>query len=445
MSERYRVVLLAVLASMGAIASAQSSPDPAETSRRALDYLLAGQFPELTTMFNPAMKENLTLDVLRGRVSSELASFGKPQSVGEVVQAHDGKMTLVSYPVTFSKTKINIQFHVEDSGRLAGIHFRPADSPLPPAWRHPPYSKPEMFREREVTIGNDPWKLGGTLTVPTGKGPFPAVVLVHGPGPNDRDESLRANKMFADIAEGLSSRGIVVLRYDKRTLVYGRQMSETEFTLREETIDDALQAAAFLRLQGEVNRTRVYLLGHSLGGYAAPRIANEDGKLAGLIFLAANSRPIQDVVMDQTQYLGEAGVLPPDELQKRLDTLKVETEKIKALQPGGANPPVVLGLPSAWLLDVKTYDPVAEAARLTARLLFLQGERDFQVSMKNFDGWKSGLTGRSNASFRSYPDLNHLFMSGEGKSLPAEYASPGNVSATVIAAIAEWIASRPAP
>ncbi|MBV8845140.1 MAG: alpha/beta fold hydrolase, partial [Bryobacterales bacterium] len=287
----------------------------------------------------------------------------------------------------------------------------------------------------------EPWKLGGTFTVPKGKGPFPAVVLVHGPGPNDRDESMRANKVFADIAEGLSSRGIAVLRYDKRTLVYGRQMSEREFTLREEIIEDALAAAAFLRAQPEIDRGKIYLLGHSLGGYAAPRIAREDGKFAGVIFLAANARPIQELVLEQTRYLAAAGALSPDEAQKRLDALKIETEKLNALEPGKANPPVVLGLPSAWLLDVKSYDPVAEAARLSIPLLFLQGGRDFQVGMKDFEQWKSRLGAQPNATFHSYPDLNHLFISGKARSVPAEYLIPGNVSADVIAAIADWIAA----
>jgi dipeptidyl aminopeptidase/acylaminoacyl peptidase len=289
-----------------------------------------------------------------------------------------------------------------------------------------------------VTIGADPWKLGGTLNIPTGKGPFPAVILVHGPGPNDRDESIRANKVFADIAVGLSSRGIAVLRYDKRTLVYGRQMSESEFTLREETIDDALAAAAWLRMQPELAPARVFVLGHSLGGYAAPRIANEDGKLAGVIFLAANARPIEELVLDQTEYMAAAGALPPEEAKRRLDSLKVETEKLRALQPGASNPPVVLGLPSAWLLDVKNYDPAAQASRLSIPLLFLQGERDFQVGMKDFDRWKAALS--ENVTFRSYPDLNHLFISGKGKSVPSEYLVPSNVSSTVIGDIADWIA-----
>lgn len=439
---RREIISYALLAITGSYVIAQTNTASALTARKALDFLLAQRYTDLSAMFGAAMKENLTLDVLRGRVSSELASFGKVEAVGDAIVAPDGKLTMVSFPVTFSKTKVNVQFHLEESGELAAIHFRPADSPVPPQWERPSYSKTEAFREETVTVGSAPWKLGGILTIPVGKGPFPAVVLVHGPGPNDRDESMRANKVFADIAEGLSSRGVAVLRYDKRTLVYARQMSSGEFTLHEETTDDALAAAAFVRQQPEVSPARIYVLGHSLGGYAAPRIARQDGKLAGVIFLAANARPIQELVLEQTEYLASAGALPPDEAQRRLESLKIETEKLNALEPGGANPPVVMGLPSAWLLDVKNYDPAAEAAKLSIPLLFLQGGRDFQVSMKDFDRWKSVLANHSNATFKSYRDVNHLFISGTAKSVPAEYLVPGNVSATVISDIADWIAAK---
>ncbi len=441
------IIPFTVIAATGGFLLAQTnSPAPGNaaataTARKALDYLLSKDFSELAKMFGAAMKENVTPDVLRGRVGTELASFGKPEHIGEPVLGRDAKNTLVSFPVDFTKEKISVQFQIDESGQLAAIHFRPADAPLPATWQHAPYSKPDTFHEREATIGVDPWKLGGTLTVPNGKGPFPAVILVHGPGPNDRDESLRAEKPFADLAEGLASRGIAVLRYDKRTKVYGRQMRENAFTLREETTDDAVAAAAFMRLQPEVNTAKVYILGHSLGGYAAPRIAKQDGKLAGVIFLAANARPVEELVMEQTEYLKAAGVLSPEEAQKRLDSLKVETEKIKALQPGGSNPPVVLGLPAEWLLDVKNYDPPAQARSLSIPLLFLQGERDFQVSMKDFERWKSGLAGRTNVTFHSYPELNHLFIAGMGKSLPADYAVPANVSPKVIGDIADWIAA----
>src|SRR5205085_1721112 len=149
------------------------------------------------------------------------------------------------------------------------------------------------------------WKLGGTLTMPNGSGPFPGVVLVHGSGPNDRDETVGGTKMFKDVAEGLASRGIAVVRYDKRTKVYGPRVAALKtFTLHDEAVEDALKAAALLRTQSGIDAKRVFILGHSLGAYAAPRIGAEDPQIAGLILMAGNARHIEDLVVEQVQTLG---------------------------------------------------------------------------------------------------------------------------------------------
>jgi uncharacterized protein len=424
------------------LASAQTPQAPAAVGRRALDLLLAEKYTELTEMLAPVAKDTLTPAFLRDRAGVEIKGFGKLGSIGEPVIARDGRNTLVSFPVQFAKVSVNIQFTLTDSGQLAGLYFRPANAPLPPVWQRPTYSKPELFREREVTVGDDAWKLGGTLLIPVGKPPFPAVVLVHGPGPNDRDESIYSNKIFADLAEGLATRGLAVLRYDKRTKIYAAKMSEMDYTVEQETVEDALRAAALLRHRPEIDPNRIFVLGHSLGGYLAPRIAAQDGKLAGLVFLAANARPVEIMALEQNEYVASLGNGPSPEVQKRLADLRAEVLKVRNLAPGKANPPVLMGLPLAYLLDLKGYDPLAAAKRLTIPMLFLQGERDFQVTMKDFDLWKSALGGRNNATFRAYPALNHLFLAGEGKSSPGEYRVAGNFNAEAISGIANWLLAQ---
>jgi dienelactone hydrolase len=421
------------------LAAAQT---PETTGRKALDLLLASNYTEFTKLLSPAAKEKLTPDFLRDHAGAEIKGFGKMESIGKPLLAPSGKNTLVSFPVKFSRVEISVQFTLDSSSHVAGLFFRPADAPLPPEWQRPIYSKPKSFHEIDVIVNSGEWQLPGTLTLPNGKGPFTAAVLVHGPGPDDRDETIYSNHMFKDIAEGLASRGIGVLRYDKRTFVYATQMSGTSYTLQQETVEDAVHAIALLRAQPSINPKRIFVIAHSLGGYALPRIAQQDGKLAGAVVLAGNARPIEDVVLDQATFTTQSKVNLTQEDLRRFDNLKAEVEKVKKLQAMGNNPPVILGLPVAYLLDLKSYNPVAALKSQSLPILFLQGERDFQVTMRDFEMWKSGLAGRKSTQFRSYPALNHLFMAGEGKPSPTEYRIASNVSGQVIGDMAEWLAAQ---
>lgn len=414
------------------------TPAP-QVARKALDLLLGEKFPELSAMFSKTMKESLPEDALRNQVGGEVRRLGKAGEIGEPVLGRDGASRFVSFPVKFANSTVNVQFTINEAGEVAGVFFRPPAAPLPVVWKRAAYVKPESFSERGVIVGSDQWKLPGVLTLPNGKGPFTTVVLVHGAGPNDRDESVFSNKMFRDIAEGLASRGIAVLRYDKRTNVFGYEMAGKPITLNEETIEDAVRAVALARAQKEINPRRVFVLGHSLGGYVAPRIAARDGKLAGLILMDGNARPIEDLVLEQNEYVAGLSGGPNPAQQRQLDELRAEVAKVKKLDAKGQNPEMVMKMPSGYFVDLIGYDAPAAAAKLAIPMLIVQGERDFQVTMKDFALWKAGLAGKKNATLKSYPKLNGLMISGDGKGSPGDYRLPGNVDAEVINDVVSWI------
>ncbi len=281
-----------------------------------------------------------------------------------------------------------------------------------------------------MTVGNDQWKRPGELTLPKGTGPFPGVVLVHGSGPNDRDESVGSTKIFRDLAEGLASRGIAVLRYDKRNWVYREKCAaDPNFTMNQETVDDAVRALALLRAQEGIDPRRVFMLGHSQGGYMAPRILKGDPKLAGAIVMAGNVRPLEHLIVEQNEYAAA--------LKGNLTPAEQETLAEMRRNPSSA----VSFLPEKYLLDLKGYNPAEEARKLNVPMLILQGERDFQVTMKDFSLWKAAVGARGDVTMRSYPKLNHLFIAGEGKSSPVEYEKPGHLDPAVIEDIVKWVSS----
>ena len=418
--------LLSILSLTAGLLLAQPAADPAATARKALDALLGARYGELTPMFTPEMVKAFP-DAEMTKLGAQIKSLGAAGKISAPAAQQAGPNTIVVIPVEFANQTINTRWIVNAKGQIAGMFLIPASTP----WQRPAYSNPASFHEKAVTIGDDEWKLPGTLTLPNGAGPFPGIVLVHGSGPSDRDETIGGAKVFKDLAEGLASRGIAVLRYDKRTFVYAPKIKGIrDITINEETVDDAERALDLLRKQPEINPQKVYLLGHSLGGYIAPRIA-EGEKLAGVVYMAANARPIEDLMIDQAEYMK----LPANDIAG----IKAQAKRIQALEPGDSDAPALLQIPASYWLDLKSYDPVAAAKKLSDPMLFLQGDRDFQVTAKDLALWKSGLGSRKDVTIQTYPALNHLFVAGEGPSTEAEYRKPGHVAQEVVDAIAKWI------
>lgn len=348
----------------------------------------------------------------------------------------------------FESIKVDVKVALNAKGEVSGLFFLPTSAGSEVAGP-PAYANTNAFHERDFTVGSVEWRLPGTLTMPaeTGGKSSPALVLVHGSGPNDRDQTLGAVKPFRDLAWGLASKGIAVLRYEKRTKEYADRFKgpdQLKITVREETIDDALSAVKQLRETEGIDPKRIFVLGISLGGTLAPRIAQADPHIAGLVIMAGATRPLEDLIVDQTHYLLSLKEEQSPAEQDQLHQLEAAAARVKQLRPADASSSSnVMGAPVGYWLDLRAHDPVLEAKALKQPILILQGGRDYQVTQTDFNQWKQGLGASPRVAFELYPQLNHLFVSGEGKSTPQEYEKPGHVSATVIADIADWILTRP--
>jgi dienelactone hydrolase len=214
-------------------------------------------------------------------------------------------------------------------------------------------------------------------------------------------------------------------------------------TLKEEVIDDAVAALALLRQTPGVDPRRVFLLGHSLGGTVAPRIAQADPQIAGLIILAGMTQPFEDTVAAQFTYIASLGGPNGQAAQQQLDTIRQQVARAKdpALTPDTPASELPLGVPASYLLDLHAHPPTAIAATLPQPMLILRGGTDYQVTAQDTQGWQDALGGRPDVTLKTYPGLYHLFMPSQAPdhSTPADYTVPGHVALEVVADIAAWI------
>jgi len=441
-------MILLILAACGAKVPAGPTPTPdaglVAAGEKVVDDLAAGKTDAVYSQFTDQMVKALTKEQTSQLWGQLEAQYGKYTGhSGTTVNAAQGYQ-IVSVTTNFEKGSIILNVVFDKGGKIAGLNMKPATTPTPAAYVLPGYVDQGKFTEQDVTVGSGKWALPGTLTLPKGDGPFPAVVLVHGSGPNDRDETIGPNRPFKDIAWGLASQGIAVLRYDKRTKAHADLFTPDELekiTLGTETIDDAILAANLLAKTPRINPEQIYVLGHSQGGMAAPRIGEQDPNLAGLIVLAGPGRPLEDIIVEQLTYVAGVDGAVTDAEKSMVEMAETAAPKVK--DPGLSRETPAsefpLGIPAAWWLDVRGYLPPQTAKTLAMPVLVMQGGRDYQVTKVDFDLWQAALKDKANAKLVFYPDLNHLFMTGKGMATPEEYIQPGTVAQTVIDQIASWI------
>ncbi len=357
-----------------------------QTARAFLMDLAAHNFDSAQKRFSPQVSALMPTPKLIETWNQVVASFGELQSV-LALNTNASDSSVVKATCKFAGATMDALFNLDAQHLIVGFHIVPPASEISDTWKAPDYANPDAFSEQQVTVGSAPWILAGTVTMPKGVGPFPAVVLVHGSGPENQDEAYGPNKVFKDIAWGLASRGIAVLRYDKRTHRYGKEMvaAKTPITVKEETMDDAIAAVALLATTPHVDAKHIYLAGHSLGGYLAPRIAAADSQIAGIILLAGSTRPLEDMVIEQIadQY-AQAGRSNTPESQEAIARAQADKQAIEYpnLKPGvtlhlaGAPIPLRVFSRSAELRRCKSRGTSQDSNSDFARRARLSGDHD---------------------------------------------------------------------
>lgn len=344
----------------------------------------------------------------------------------------------LSIPFVAAQMNYNYILRFDYDGKIDEMGTYAEQPQIP--YTKPTYDDSNNYEEQQVSFGEGVWKLPATLTVPKGDGPFPVVILVHGSGPNDRDETLAGLKPFRDIAVGLASKNIAVLRYEKRTLEHATKSAMIgNFSIEEEFEQDAFAAARYLKTVSGIDASNIIVLGHSEGGYALPKILQDDnsGIFKAGIIMSGCARPIYELMQEQYEYLMNKGLVTKEQyeyMKNQVEIIKDPSFKITEL-------PENYTLGNAYYFNyMKTYDVLGIAKNLNKPMLVLQGERDYQVSAKvDFERWKKAFSENKGAEFKLYPKLNHMYIEGEGDSLPNEYYVSANIPQYVIDDIATFV------
>ena len=399
-----------------------------------VDKLVNNKITDFYSYFDENMKKQVSQADVQQVWASLISNYGAFDyyKTDITLTTKDGYQ-IVDVPVIFKNGSATLRFALNAKGEISGFFITDNATAS---------NSMQLANDTEVTFGSAEYPISGSLTLPEGEGPFPAVILVHGSGPSDRNEQIGPNLPFMDLAEQLSAQGVAVLRYDKRTYLYGNQLAQlTDITVQDETIDDVVYALDYLQTLDNIDTEHIYIAGHSLGGYLIPRIAAQTPEAAGYILLAASARPMEDLLLEQTEYiLSLEKSLDDASKEKLLKQTQDMVDTIKALTPDSEYTADQLGgTPASYWLDLKNYDPIAEVQGINKSFLVLQGGRDYQVTKTDYDLWQSAFGEYSDVHFRFYDNLNHLFMSGTGKSVPNEYQQKNTVDTVVGKDIANFV------
>jgi len=369
-----------------------------------------------------------------GTISADLASFS-----GTWTQL--GK----SWPLEFK--------HVKNAAELA-----PRARPQNPV-------KPYPYKEDEVTYKNAKAdiQLAATITIPPGKGPFPAVLLMSGSGPHDRDESLMGHKPFLVLADHLTRAGIVVLRADKRGC--GRSGGNYAAAVMADFASDGDADVAYLKTRPEVDPGRIGLIGHSEGGIEAPMAAVNNRDVAFVVMMAGTGVRGDQILTAQQRLIEQSIGKTPAEIEKDAVTQREifailgkdedESAGEKELRAvlAGSVPDAQIGmqikvLTSPWFRDFVKYDPATTLNKLVCPVLAINGEKDLQVPPdQNLPAIRKALEAAGNKNFEviEFHGLNHLFQTAKTGSI-AEYAEiEETMSPAVMEKISSWVLKQGEP
>jgi dienelactone hydrolase len=389
-------------------------------------HLLTGNGEQLAAGTSPNLLKAFGAKTVAGAlVQFQSLSAGHPKLLHAKTELNGVHSNVVlDYELDIPPGRIAVVLRFDKQGKVDDLSNAPAASTHQPA----SYDSPALYTEREIVVGEGEFALPGALTLPKGEGPFPLVILVHGSGPNDRDETIGGAKPFRE-----HSLKVAAL---------------PRFSLEDETVADALQAVELAKTLKEIDPDNIFIAGHSQGGYALPLMLQkpQGASVKGAVLLSAPSGNISEVIVEQQELALErlketgqpAALIAQQEAAVSVYKSMVDTINDPAYSVDRLPEQFPMGDPY-WWVEQRDYQPGELAKTQSTPMFIAQGENDWQVTMKQYEGWKEALKARSNVTFTSYPTFNHLLAEYGSVSIGMEYGQPSNVAASLIEDVAKWV------
>jgi hypothetical protein len=395
-----------------------------ETGETFIKLLLQEKnYEKAYAYFDESVKSKISEEFLKTTEQQLENQLGKFNNIIEI----NNENSTYFYYADFEKMKLDIKITLNEANKILGFFFVP----------HQEFNRKNLLGS-DLNIKSDNIVLKGTILIPENNNLKKLVIFVHGSGPQDRDETIFENKPFKDIAESLYQKGIASYRFDKKTLTNPESFNYKS-TIDDEVTNDIVNIISYFKENEEFKDYEIILLGHSLGANLMPRIAGKSAQISKLILLAGNARSLEKLIAEQYEYLYKKNPSPELMGEIKKVTAQIAVLTSKSFNVNTPKEQLPLNLSGYYWKSLLDYDPLKEVKNIKIPMLILQGERDYQVTMEDFELWKSTLKNNKKTSFISYPKLNHLFMSGESASEPKEYMIKGNVDEKVIVDIFNFI------
>lgn len=415
-----------------------SSTLAAQTTIEDVSLLLSKhKYSKVFRCFDSNMKSKVSKQEIAKIWEQMENSVGEYKEIRNVTSRALDDGTRQTGLVQFENGALEMMLSTNGDGRISGLFV----SQL--AYEAPEYAKNLGTGKKYTNFISDGYNIPGELVIPLKCNECPVVVLVHGSGPNDKDETIGPNKVFYDIAMGLASKGIASYRYDKRSKIYPETL-EGQFDIYDETINDAVSALLHIQRDTSLHFGKYVMLGHSLGAYAMPLIADSLGdKINGAILFSANASRLEDLIEYQMNYLTSFD----NKITKaEAKVIKENTERASNIRTNeytdSTSAELLLGYwPGKFWKSIDTYSPVSTLqANKILPFFIMQGEKDYQIPMTEFAKWQTAVASQPNVTMQSYVGLTHLFTpTNAERSSPQDYFSPQNVDYLVIQEMADWI------